>query len=101
MVAAALAAWRATGESVWLATAGRAFAWFHGGNELGIRLYDATSGGCRDGLLEDRSNDNQGAESMLAHLEALLEMQAAGRQQEAGGRRLGAAGSLATGTVPS
>jgi hypothetical protein len=31
----------------------------------------------------------------------LLEMQAAGRQQEAGGRRLGAAGSLATGAVAS
>jgi glycosyltransferase involved in cell wall biosynthesis len=101
MVAAALAAWRATGEEAWLAAARRAFAWFHGGNELGIRLYDATTGGCRDGLLEDRSNDNQGAESTLAHLEALLEMQAAGRQQEAGGRRLGAAGSLATGAVAS
>jgi glycosyltransferase involved in cell wall biosynthesis len=74
MVAAALAAWRATGEDGWQETAWRAFEWYHGRNELGIRLYDATSGGCRDGLLEDRTNDNQGAESTLAHLEALLEM---------------------------
>jgi len=77
MVSAALAAHRATGEPEWLAIAWRAFDWFHGRNELGLRIYDATSGGCRDGLLEDRANENQGAESTLAHLLAVAEMAAA------------------------
>lgn len=77
MVSATLAAWRATGDDAWLEAAWRAFDWFHGRNELGIRIYDAASGGCRDGLLEDRANENQGAESTLAHLQALVELLAA------------------------
>jgi hypothetical protein len=38
-------------------------------------LYDASTGGCRDGLHADRANENQGAESTLSFLMALLEMQ--------------------------
>ena len=34
------------------------------------------TGGCRDGLHPDRVNENQGAESPLSVLMALLEMQA-------------------------
>jgi len=83
MISAALAAWRLSGDSAWLETAWRAFDWFHGRNELGLRVYDATRGGCRDGLLEDRANENQGAESTLAHLTALVELsQAAGRRPQ-------------------
>lgn len=87
MVSAALAAWRVSGEGSWLDLAWRAYTWFHGRNELGMRLYDATRGGCRDGLLEDRVNENQGAESTLAHLQALVEMtlavgRAAGRSPQ-------------------
>jgi hypothetical protein len=33
------------------------------------------TGGCRDGLHPDRVNENQGAESTLSFLMALLEMQ--------------------------
>jgi hypothetical protein len=40
-------------------------------------VYDARTGGCRDGLHPDRINENQGAESTLSFLMALLEMQAA------------------------
>jgi hypothetical protein len=40
-------------------------------------LYDAATGGCRDGLHPDRINENQGAESTLSFLMALLEMQEA------------------------
>jgi glycosyltransferase involved in cell wall biosynthesis len=80
-VSASLAAWRFSGEGSWLDAAWRAYAWFHGHNELGLRVYDATRGGCRDGLLEDRVNENQGAESTLAHLQALVEMMlAVGRE---------------------
>jgi hypothetical protein len=41
-----------------------------------VPLYDATTGGCRDGLHPERVNENQGAESTLSFLMALLEMQA-------------------------
>jgi hypothetical protein len=44
---------------------------------LQVPLYDASTGGCRDGLHPDRVNENQGAESTLSFLMALLEMQAA------------------------
>jgi len=40
-------------------------------------LYDASTGGCRDGLHPDRVNENQGAESTLSFLMALLEIQEA------------------------
>jgi hypothetical protein len=53
------------------------FRWFLGKNDLQAPLYDATTGGCRDGLHPDRVNENQGAESTLSFLMALLEMQAA------------------------
>jgi len=39
-------------------------------------LYDSTTGGCRDGLHVDRLSQNQGAESTLAFLLSLAEMQA-------------------------
>jgi hypothetical protein len=41
---------------------------------LGLALCDPRTGGCRDGLLPDRTNENQGAESTLAYLGALVEM---------------------------
>ncbi len=75
MVCACVEAHAATGDGYWLAQAGKAFEWFHGGNDLGLSLYDAHSGGCRDGLHIDRVNQNQGAESTLAFLLSLAEMQ--------------------------
>lgn len=74
-LSACLQAYRMTGEAVWLAEAWCAFRWFLGGNDLRIPLYDATTGGCKDGLHPDRVNENQGAESTLSYLMALLEMQ--------------------------
>jgi glycosyltransferase involved in cell wall biosynthesis len=76
MVSACVAAYRATGEASWLAEARRAFEWFLGRNELGLALYDSATGACHDGLHVDRINQNQGAESTLAFLLALTEMQA-------------------------
>jgi len=73
-VAACLQAFRATGESHWRKEAWCAFNWFLGDNDLQIALYDPTTGGCRDGLHPDRANENQGAESTLSFLMALLEM---------------------------
>ena len=75
MVSACLEAYRSTSDSKWLDQAHRAFDWFLGWNDLGLELYSPTTGGCRDALHEDRVNGNQGAESTLAFLLALAEMQ--------------------------
>jgi glycosyltransferase involved in cell wall biosynthesis len=77
MVSACLEAERVTGDVRWAERAGRAFHWFLGHNHLQTALYDATTGGCRDGLHETSVNENQGAESTLAFLLSLLEMRAA------------------------
>jgi len=74
-VSACLQAYRLTGDEHWLKEAWCAFRWFLGKNDLQVPLYDATTGGCRDGLHPDRVNQNQGAESTLSFLMALLEMQ--------------------------
>jgi hypothetical protein len=42
-----------------------------------VELYSPENGGCRDGLHVDRVNGNQGAESTLAFLLSLAEMQSA------------------------
>jgi glycosyltransferase involved in cell wall biosynthesis len=78
-ISACLAAWRATGDARWTAHARRQFGWFLGQNQLQQSLYDATSGGCRDGLHADRVNQNQGAESTLSFLLALLELRSVDR----------------------
>ena len=75
MVSACLEAYRATADAWWYEQARRAFEWFLGRNDLGLELYDPSTGGCRDGLHEDRVNQNQGAESTLAFLLSLAEMQ--------------------------
>jgi len=74
-VAACVEAYRVTGDSSWLEEAWSAFRWFLGENDLQVPLYDAATGGCRDGLHPDRVNENQGAESTLSFLMALLDMQ--------------------------
>jgi glycosyltransferase involved in cell wall biosynthesis len=76
-ISACLEAQRLTGDVRWFTEAHRAFGWFLGKNDLKTPLYDASTGGCRDGLHPDRVNENQGAESTLSFLMALLEMQAA------------------------
>lgn len=83
MVSACLEANRATGQARWTEHARRAFDWFLGQNQLQQPLYDPTTGGCRDGLHPDRVNENQGTESTIAFLLALLEM----RSPDRGGPR--------------
>ena len=73
-ISACLEAYRATFDPWWYEQAQRAFDWFLGWNDLGEELYCPQTGGCRDGLHVDRSNENQGAESMLAFLLSLTEM---------------------------
>jgi glycosyltransferase involved in cell wall biosynthesis len=75
-VSACLQAYLITGDSRWRKEAWSAFNWFLGDNDLQLSLYDSVTGGCRDGLHPDRANENQGAESTLSFLMALLEMRA-------------------------
>lgn len=75
MVSACLEAYRATSDASWYEQAHRAFDWFLGWNDLGQDLYSPGTGGCRDALHVDRVNGNQGAESTLAFLLSLVEMQ--------------------------
>ena len=77
MVSACLEAHRITGDKIWYKEARCAFDWFLGRNDLDLPIYDPTTGGCRDGLHPDRPNENQGAESSLAYLQAVLELRLA------------------------
>lgn len=74
MVAACLQALKQTGDAIWATRARQAFDWFLGQNDLGQWLFDPATGGCRDGLHPERPNENQGAESTLSFLMALLDM---------------------------
>lgn len=77
IVSACLDAARVTADERWSGHARRAFAWFSGDNVLQLPVIDTLTGGCRDGIHPDRMNENQGAESTLSFLMALLEMRAA------------------------
>ncbi len=75
MISASLEACNVEQGPYWSDQAHLAFDWFLGRNDLGMPLYDASTGGCHDGLQENRVNENQGAESTLAFLLSLAEME--------------------------
>jgi len=77
MISACLEAFSITNDKRWKNEARIAFEWFLGRNDLQLPIYDPLTGGCRDGLHADRLNENQGAESTLAFLQALLELRRA------------------------
>jgi glycosyltransferase involved in cell wall biosynthesis len=73
---ACLEAARVSDDARWAEHGRRAFNWFLGQNHLQQWLYDTSTGGCRDGLHPDRTNQNQGAEATLSFLLALCELRA-------------------------
>ena len=75
MIEACVEAYRITREHAWFESAVMCFNWFLGHNDLNLSLYDPKTGGCRDGLMADGINQNQGAESSLAWLLALMTLQ--------------------------
>jgi glycosyltransferase involved in cell wall biosynthesis len=77
-VEAELAASAVTGDAEHGVRAQRSFDWFLGRNRLHRPLYDFATGGCSDGLGEETTNDNEGAESTLAFHRAALLLDAAG-----------------------
>jgi glycosyltransferase involved in cell wall biosynthesis len=74
MVEACIVAYKYTLDHTWLDRAMTAFSWFLGHNDLNLPLYDAKTGGCRDGLQSTGVNQNQGAESSLAWLMTLSKL---------------------------
>ena len=68
------AAHEATGDRRYLARMRESFDWFLGANRLGVSLYDDSTAGCQDGLGVLEVNRNQGAESVVSFLAALLAM---------------------------
>jgi glycosyltransferase involved in cell wall biosynthesis len=67
-------AYQATGDHAYLRRMRESFAWFLGANRLRVPLYDESTAGCRDGLGAISANENQGAESTICFLLALLAM---------------------------
>lgn len=59
------AAYLATQDVRWAEECERAYAWFFGGNVLGVRMAQA-AGECFDGLTWHGPNENMGAESVLS-----------------------------------
>jgi glycosyltransferase involved in cell wall biosynthesis len=80
LVEAEVEAFVATNDDARARDAVRAFEWFLGRNRLQRSVYDFATGGCHDGLGESDVNGNEGAESTLAYLQALLVLDAAGLQ---------------------
>jgi len=71
-ISACLEVYRLTEEDYGLKRRKRVFRWFLGKNDLQAPLYDASTGGCRDGFILTAST-KPGAESTLSFLMALLE----------------------------
>ena len=74
MVLAYQSAYRVTREKDYLIKMRRAFGWFLGENDMGMSLYDHETKGCADGLLPEGVSLNQGGESTVSFLMALLAM---------------------------
>jgi len=75
MVEACVEAFNITRDESWFDNAVMCFNWFLGHNDLNMPLYDPKTGGCRDGLMADGINQNEGAESCLAWLLSLMTLQ--------------------------
>ncbi|MFC1556588.1 glycosyltransferase family 4 protein [candidate division KSB1 bacterium] len=75
MIEACIEAFNITRDKSWFDNAVMCFNWFLGHNDLNMPLYDPKTGGCRDGLMTDGINQNEGTESSLAWLLSLMTLQ--------------------------
>jgi glycosyltransferase involved in cell wall biosynthesis len=75
MIEACVEAFNITRDKIWIDSSVMCFNWFLGHNDLNMPLYDAKTGGCRDGLMADGINQNEGAESTVAWLLSLMTLQ--------------------------
>lgn len=74
MILAAAKAFYLTKEEKYFKMAIRWFSWFFGNNVYRLTIYDKKTGGCRDGILKDGINSNEGAESTICFHLANLEI---------------------------
>lgn len=74
MVLAYQSAYRVTQDKEYLKKMKQAFGWFLGENDMGMSLYDHETKGCADGLMPEGVSLNQGGESTVSFLMALLAM---------------------------
>lgn len=74
LIGACKAAYRASGDAMWLVEMRRCFEWYVGRNDLALPMINFKTHGCYDGLTKDGLNENQGAESVLSWLLSLLIM---------------------------
>ncbi|MCX6554757.1 MAG: glycosyltransferase [Candidatus Aminicenantes bacterium] len=72
MVLAFQSAYWVTQDKEYLKKMRLAFGWFLGENDMGMSLYDHESKGCADGLQPEGVSLNQGGESTVSFLMALL-----------------------------
>lgn len=85
-------AYEVTGEARWTDAAWRAHSWYLGNNDLDLPMATSGDGGCFDGLMSDRVNLNQGAESILAYQFSCVAMaRASGRDARRDQERIVAA----------
>jgi hypothetical protein len=68
LLLAAEAAYDATRDPRYLEAMERAYGWFLGANDRGVRIADPARGACSDGLTATGVNTNEGAESTLMWL---------------------------------
>lgn len=61
-------AWSITSDERWVREIERAWNWFTGDNDVGVRMFDPNTGAGFDGLHAHGPNQNQGAESTMAML---------------------------------
>jgi hypothetical protein len=83
MVDAFLAAQRWTRDEGYLHEAHVAYEWFTGNNVAGLSLVDVDVGSCNDAITPAGLNQNMGAESTLAYLQAALFLIPADQASEA------------------
>src|SRR3546814_5839520 len=75
MIDAASAAFEATGENRWVEEAAHVYAWYLGENDLRLPICTRDDRCCYDGLMPDRVNLNQCAESVIPFQLACCAMQ--------------------------
>jgi hypothetical protein len=76
LLLAAEAALAATGRARYRPAMERAYGWFLGANDLGLRVADPARGACLDGLTADGPPTDEGAEATLMWLLALEHIRA-------------------------
>jgi glycosyltransferase involved in cell wall biosynthesis len=84
LVEACAEAYRCTKDPFWMRKLRWCLDWFLGNNVTESMLYDAATGGCRDGLYANGANQNEGAESTLAWLISLLTINRLQQESETG-----------------